>query len=49
MNIKINDNFNNISESYLFSDINKRVNEYKKNQQQKPRVKKGTWAKFNKK
>ena len=31
MNIKINDNFNNISESYLFSDINKRVNEYKKN------------------
>ena len=31
MNIKINDDFNNISESYLFSDINKRVNEYKKN------------------
>lgn len=31
MNIKINDNFNNISESYLFSDINKRVSEYKKN------------------
>ncbi len=31
MNIKINDNFNNIRESYLFSYINKRVNEYKKN------------------
>jgi LL-diaminopimelate aminotransferase len=31
MKIKLNDNFNNIAESYLFSDINKRVNEYKKN------------------
>ena len=29
MRIKINENFNNIEESYLFSDINKRVNEYK--------------------
>ena len=31
MKIKINDNFLNIEESYLFSDINKRVNAYKKN------------------
>ncbi len=29
MKIKVNDNFSNIPESYLFSDINKRVNEYK--------------------
>ena len=29
MKIKLNDNFNNVKESYLFSDINKRVNEYK--------------------
>ncbi len=31
MKIKINDNFLNIEESYLFSDINKRVKDYKKN------------------
>lgn len=31
MKIKTNDNFLNIEESYLFSDINKRVKEYKKN------------------
>ena len=31
MKIKVNDNFGKIKESYLFSDINKRVNEYKKN------------------
>ncbi len=30
MKIKINENFKNIKESYLFSDIAKRVNEYKK-------------------
>lgn len=30
MKIKINENFLNIEESYLFSDINKRVKEYKK-------------------
>ena len=29
MNIKINTNFDNISENYLFSDINKRINKYK--------------------
>ncbi|MCR5646984.1 MAG: LL-diaminopimelate aminotransferase [Acholeplasmatales bacterium] len=29
MKIKLNDNFNNIEENYLFSDINKRVKEYK--------------------
>ncbi len=29
MNIKINDNFKNIKETYLFSDIAKRVNAYK--------------------
>ncbi len=29
MKIKLNDNFNNIEESYLFSDINKRVKAYK--------------------
>ncbi len=29
MKIKLNDNFNNIAESYLFSDINKRVKAYK--------------------
>ena len=31
MKIKVNDNFSKIKESYLFSDINKRVTEYKKN------------------
>ena len=30
MKIKLNNNFLNVKESYLFSDINKRVNEYKK-------------------
>ncbi len=30
MKIKINENFKNIKESYLFSDIAKKVNEYKK-------------------
>ncbi|MCI1274964.1 MAG: hypothetical protein LKG26_02615 [Saccharofermentans sp.] len=29
MNIKINENFKNIKETYLFSDIAKRVNAYK--------------------
>ncbi len=29
MKIKVNDNFKNIKENYLFSDINKRVREYK--------------------
>ncbi len=29
MNINVNTNFDNISESYLFSEINKRVNKYK--------------------
>ncbi|MCR4688458.1 MAG: LL-diaminopimelate aminotransferase [Saccharofermentans sp.] len=29
MNIKLNDNFNNIKETYLFSDIAKKVNAYK--------------------
>ena len=29
MNIKINKNFDNISENYLFSEINKRINKYK--------------------
>ncbi len=29
MNIKVNTNFDNISESYLFSEINKRVSKYK--------------------
>lgn len=31
MKIRINENFLNIQENYLFSDINKRVTEYKKN------------------
>jgi len=31
MKIKINDNFLNLEENYLFSDINKRVNKYKQN------------------
>ena len=30
MKIKLNDNFKNVSESYLFSTINKKVSEYKK-------------------
>ena len=30
MKIRINENFLNIQENYLFSDINKRVTEYKK-------------------
>ncbi len=29
MNIKINKNFDNLSENYLFSEINKRINKYK--------------------
>ncbi len=29
MNVKINKNFDNISENYLFSDINKKIKEYK--------------------
>ena len=29
MNIKINNNFDNVSENYLFSEINKRIKEYK--------------------
>ena len=29
MNVKINENFDNLSENYLFSEINKRINKYK--------------------
>ena len=41
MKIKLNDNFKNVSESYLFSTINKKVSEYKKINKDAPIIRMG--------